>query len=104
SVHTPLTDETFHMFSTPQFALMKRSAFFLNLSRGKVVDEPALADALRRGVIKGAAIDVFEKEPANDSPLLELQQAILTPHIAGVPDEARRRMGLVVAQRIVDEV
>jgi D-3-phosphoglycerate dehydrogenase len=104
SVHTPLTEETFHMFSTPQFELMKRSAFFLNLSRGRVVDEPALADAIRRNLIKGAAIDVFEKEPANDSPLLEFQNVILTPHIAGVPDEARRRMGMVVAQRIVDEV
>jgi len=104
SVHTPLTDETFHMFSTPQFKLMKPSAFFLNLSRGKVVDEPALAEALRSKTIKGAALDVFEKEPANDSPLLEFQNALLTPHIAGVPDEARRRMGLVVAQRIIDEV
>ncbi|MDE3078367.1 MAG: D-glycerate dehydrogenase, partial [Chloroflexota bacterium] len=69
-----------------------------------VVDEPALAEALRNKWIKGAAIDVFEKEPANDSELLEFQNVILTPHIAGVPDEARRRMGLVVAQRIIDEL
>ncbi|MGH2366267.1 MAG: hydroxyacid dehydrogenase [Chloroflexota bacterium] len=104
TVHTPLTEETFHMFSSPQFALMKPSAFFMNLARGKVVDEPALAEALRSKRIAGAAIDVYEKEPANDSPLLELGNVILTPHIAGVPDEARRRMGMVVAQRIIDEV
>ncbi len=104
SVHVPLTPETHHMFSTPQFNLMKKTAFFMNLARGKVQDEPALAEALRNKVIAGAAIDVFEKEPANDSPLLEFSNAILTPHIAGVPDEARRRLGMVVSQRIIDEI
>ena len=83
---------------------MKPTAFFLNLARGKIVDEAALAQALRRKVIAGAAIDVFEQEPARDSPLLELQNCLLTPHIAGVPVEARQRMGRIVAQRIIDEV
>jgi D-3-phosphoglycerate dehydrogenase len=104
SVHVPLTDETFHMFSAPQFKLMKPTAYFMNYSRGKVVDEPSLADALETQQIAGAAIDVFEIEPANSSVLLGLPNCIVTPHIAGVPREAMRRLGMTVAQRIVDEL
>jgi D-3-phosphoglycerate dehydrogenase / 2-oxoglutarate reductase len=104
SVHVPLTEETFHMFSAPQFKLMKPTAYFMNYSRGKVVDEPALADALETQQIAGAAIDVFEVEPATDSVLLGLPNCIVSPHIAGVPREAMRRLGMTVAQRIVDEL
>lgn len=104
SVHVPLTPETFHMFSTPQFSLMKSTAYFMNFSRGKVVDEPALAEALRERRIAGAAIDVFETEPATESPLLGLDNCLVSPHIAGVPREAMRRLGMTVAQRIVDEL
>ena len=104
TVHVPLSDETFHMFSARQFKLMKPAAFFMNYSRGKVVDEPALADALETQLIAGAAIDVFETEPANDSVLLGQPNCIVTPHIAGVPREALRRLGMTVAQRIVDEL
>jgi D-3-phosphoglycerate dehydrogenase / 2-oxoglutarate reductase len=104
SVHVPLTDETFHMFSAPQFKLMKPSAYFMNYSRGKVVDEPSLADALETQQIAGAAIDVFEVEPANNSVLLGLPNCIVSPHIAGVPREAMRRLGMTVAQRIIDEL
>ncbi len=104
TVHVPLSDETFHMFSAEQFKRMKPSAYFMNYSRGKVVDEPALADALETQEIAGAAIDVFEVEPANDSVLLGLPNCIVTPHIAGVPREAMRRLGMTVAQRIIDEL
>jgi D-3-phosphoglycerate dehydrogenase len=104
TVHVPLSDETFHMFSAEQFKRMKPSAYFMNYSRGKVVDEPALADALETREIAGAAIDVFEVEPANDSVLLGLPNCIVTPHIAGVPREAMRRLGMTVAQRIIDEL
>jgi D-3-phosphoglycerate dehydrogenase len=104
TVHVPLSDETFHMFSAEQFKRMKPSAYFMNYSRGKVVDEPALADALETQQIAGAAIDVFEVEPANDSVLLGLPNCIVTPHIAGVPREAMRRLGMTVAQRIIDEL
>ena len=69
-----------------------------------MVDEPALADALETQSIAGAAIDVFETEPANDSVLLGQPNCIVTPHIAGVPREALRRLGMMVAQRIVDEL
>src|SRR5690349_19616605 len=104
SVHVPLSDETFHMFSAEQFKVMKPTAYFMNYSRGKVVDEPALADALETQTIAGAAIDVFETEPATDSVLFGLPNCIVTPHIAGVPREALRRLGMTVAQRIVDEL
>lgn len=104
SVHVPLTDETYHMFSAEQFKRMKPTAYFMNYSRGKVVDEPALADALETQQIAGAAIDVFEVEPANNSVLLGQPNCIVTPHIAGVPREALRRLGLTVAQRIIDEL
>ena len=104
TVHVPLTEETFHMFGAEQFKQMKPSAFFMNYSRGKVVDEPALADALETQLIAGAAIDVFETEPANHSVLLGLPNCIVTPHIAGVPREALRRLGMTVAQRIVNEL
>jgi D-3-phosphoglycerate dehydrogenase len=104
TVHVPLSDETYHMFSAEQFKRMKPSAYFMNYSRGKVVDEPSLADALETQQIAGAAIDVFEVEPANDSVLLGLPNCIVTPHIAGVPREAMRRLGMTVAQRIVDEL
>ncbi len=76
----------------------------MNYSRGKVVDEPALADALETQQIAGAAIDVFEVEPATDSVLLGQENCIVTPHIAGVPREAMRRLGMTVAQRIIDEL
>jgi D-3-phosphoglycerate dehydrogenase len=104
SVHVPLTDETFHMFSAAQFSRMKPTAYFMNYSRGKVVDEPALAAALQNNTIAGAAIDVFEVEPATSSPLLGLENCIVSPHIAGVPREALRRLGMTVAQRVVDEL
>jgi D-3-phosphoglycerate dehydrogenase len=104
SVHVPLSEETFHMFSADQFARMKPTAYFMNYSRGKVVDEPALADALETQQIAGAAIDVFEVEPATDSVLFGLPNCIVTPHIAGVPREALRRLGMTVAQRIIDEL
>jgi len=81
---TPLTTETYHMMSTAQFAAMKREAFLVNVSRGPVVDEAALAVALRDKVIAGAALDVFEQEPlSKDSPLWELPNLLYSPHIAG---------------------
>src|SRR5581483_10372908 len=104
TVHVPLSDETYHMFAAEQFKHMKPTAYFMNYSRGKVVDEPALADALETQQIAGAAIDVFEVEPAPDSVLLGLPNCIVSPHIAGVPREAMRRLGMTVAQRIVNEL
>ena len=84
SVHTPLLPATRGMFSTAQFAAMKPTAIFVNTARGPVVDEAALIDALDKGEIAGAGLDVFEEEPlATDSPLLGRDNVVVTPHIAG---------------------
>jgi len=89
TLHVPLTPETEHMISAPQLAKMKPTAILINTSRGKVVDETALVEALKKKMIAGAGLDVFEKEPLPmNSPLLELQDVLLTPHIAFLSEES----------------
>ncbi len=89
TLHVPLVPETKHMISTPQLAMMKPTAILINTTRGGVVDESALVDALRHKRIAGAGLDVFEKEPLPmDSPLLEMHNAVLTPHIAFLSEES----------------
>ena len=89
TLHVLLTDETKGMFSTEQFEAMKDTAYLANACRGPVVDEAALAKALKSGLIRGACIDVYEKEPlADDSELRQLGNVMLTPHIAYCSDEA----------------
>jgi D-3-phosphoglycerate dehydrogenase len=84
SCHLPHNRHTHHMLSEAQFRAMKPSAYFVNTSRGKVVDEPALVRALQEGWIKGAGLDVFENEPLpEDSPLRKLDNVLLAPHLAG---------------------
>jgi len=84
SCHLPHNRHTHHMLGEAQFRMMKPGAFFVNTSRGKVVDEPALVRALREGWIKGAGLDVFEVEPLpEDSPLRQLDNVLLAPHLAG---------------------
>lgn len=101
SVHTPLTPETHHVIDSDALAAMKSSAYLINTSRGPVVDEPALAQALRTGVIAGAALDVFEREPEVDSQLLELENVLLTPHIASATVETRTRMATMAAENVI---
>jgi phosphoglycerate dehydrogenase-like enzyme len=97
-----LNASTRHLMDAQRFALMKRSAYFVNLSRGPIVDEPALIDALRNGTIAGAGIDVFEQEPvANDNPLLGMDNVLLAPHALCWTDEcfdaiAREGLGCMV--------
>lgn len=87
SLNVPLNDTTYHMIDASSFRLMKSSALLVNASRGAVVDEAALIDALSRNVIAGACLDVFETEPLpEDSPLRRFSNVILTPHTAGYPD------------------
>jgi D-3-phosphoglycerate dehydrogenase len=89
TLHTPLTDETRHMANARTLALMKPTAYLINTSRGPMVDEEALAVALRNKQIAGAAIDVFEKEPPDPShPLFGLDNVILTPHLAWYSEDA----------------
>ena len=89
SMHTPLEKETHHLMGEPQFKLMKPTAYFINTSRGGVVDEPALIRALQNKTIAGAGLDVFEKEPvAPDNPLLKMDNVIVLPHSASYSDAA----------------
>jgi len=83
SLHTPLTPQTRGLIGRRELALMKPAAILVNTSRGEVVDEPALVEALRAGRLRGAGLDVFEQEPTpQDNPLLAMPQVVLTPHIA----------------------
>jgi phosphoglycerate dehydrogenase-like enzyme len=98
-----LNDETRHLIGAPQFALMKPQAFFINVSRGPVVDELALIDALRSRRIAGAALDVFEQEPVDAAnPLLAMDNVILTPHSLCWTDECFHNMAATGLASIVD--
>ncbi len=102
SVHVPLTPQTKKLFGAPQFALMKPTAVFINTSRGPVVDQHALYEALRDRRIFAAGLDVFETEPLPlDDPLLTLDNAVLTPHIASASVATRNRMATLAAENIL---
>lgn len=99
SLHTPLTDDTKHLLSTPEFEKMKSDAILINTARGPVVDEAALADALEQGLIRGAALDVFEEEPEVHPKLLELEEhVVLVPHIGSATYDTRRGMSTLAAE------
>jgi len=101
SVHVPLLDSTTHLINAERLALMKPSAYLVNTSRGPVIDEAALVDALKQGTIKGAAIDVFENEPKLAEGLAALPNVIVTPHIASATEETRSKMSEMAAGNIV---
>jgi len=103
SLHMPYTKENHHIIGRELFAKMKPGAFIINTSRGGIIDENALADALSNGVICGAALDVFEDEPPKeDSPLLALDNIILSPHSAALTKESSKRMAMHAAEGVVD--
>lgn len=101
SVHVPLLDSTKHLINAERLKMMKPSAYLVNTSRGPVVDETALVEALKSGTIKGAALDVFENEPNHAPGLDELTNVVLTPHIASATIEARSAMGELAAKNII---
>lgn len=102
-VHTSLVPSTFHLVGEKEFSMMKPTAYFINAARGAVVDEAALVEALRRGEIAGAGLDVFEQEPpAEDNPLFSMENVILSPHNAALSDGALLAMAMDSAQGIVD--
>jgi lactate dehydrogenase-like 2-hydroxyacid dehydrogenase len=101
TVHVPLLPSTRHLISTPQFARMKNTAFLINTSRGPVVDEAALVEALDAKQIAGAALDVFENEPKVHPGLLGRKNAVLTPHIASASLETRTKMAMIAAENAV---
>jgi len=89
----PLTAETERLIGTAEFALMRPQSIFINISRGKVVDEAALIEAMRTGQIRAAGLDVFEREPLNhDSPLLQMDNVVATPHMGSATHETREAM------------
>jgi D-3-phosphoglycerate dehydrogenase len=103
TVHTPLTDETRGLIGAKQLAMLPRHARVLNVARGGIIDEPALADALKTGVIAGAGIDVFTAEPPPaNHPLLAAPNVILTPHLGASTVEAQETVALEAAQLLAD--
>jgi D-3-phosphoglycerate dehydrogenase len=102
SLHVPLTPETKNLIGMEQLNSMKPSSYLINASRGGVVDEDALYTALKEGKIAGAGLDVFSTEPLIDSPLFELDNVILSPHMGGFTDGALGLTSEYIAQSIID--
>jgi D-3-phosphoglycerate dehydrogenase len=101
TLHTPLSDETRKMISTRELSLMKPSAFLINTSRGEVVDEEALIQAMDKGVIAGAALDVFGEEPPKDRRIATHPKILVTAHLAGLTKEAMYRTFIAAATQVV---
>jgi glyoxylate reductase len=100
TLHVPGTPENRHLIDADALAAMKPSAVLVNTARGSVVDEAALVEALRAGVIAGAALDVFEREPDVEAGLLELENVVLTPHLGSATRETREAMGLLAVSAL----
>jgi len=101
SIHVPLLDSTYHLINAQKIATMKKTAKIINTSRGGVVDEDALYEALKNGNLGGAALDVFEKEPAIGNKLAELDNVILTPHIGAQTKEAQSLAANIIGEKII---
>jgi glyoxylate reductase len=104
SVHVPLTPETHHLLSTAQFAQMKPSAILINTSRGPVIDEAALVEALNTKKIGGAGLDVYEREPAVHPGLIAMPSVVLAPHIASATVRTRSEMSAMAARNMATAV
>lgn len=102
SIHVPLLETTKHLINAEKLKLMKPTAYLINTSRGPIIDEAALAFALKNNVIRGAALDVFEFEPNIIPELLTLDNVILTPHIASATEETRSKMSVLAATNIIE--
>lgn len=101
SLHVPLTPETRHLIGSAQLRRMKASAFLINTSRGPVVDESALVEALKAGEIAGAGLDVYENEPALDPGLMDLNSVVLLPHSGSATRETRMKMAALAAENLL---
>lgn len=102
TVHVPLTRSTRNLIGPAEIALMKPGAFLVNVARGGVIEEQALADALASGQLGGAAVDVFTEEPPKDSPLMSAPNTILTPHLGASTAEAQTRVAVEAAEQVLD--
>ena len=102
TVHAPLTEQTKYMIGKAQLLMMKPTAYFIHTARGKVVDDKALVEALQEGEIAGAALDVYENEPALTEGMTDLENLMLLPHIGSASHETRGRMADLVADNVLD--
>ncbi len=100
--HIPLTSETKHLINKNTFSKMKKGVRIINCARGGIIDEEALAEAVKGGIVKGAAIDVFEKEPLGESPLLNVDNIIVTPHLGASTEEAQVNVSVDIVKGVVD--
>jgi lactate dehydrogenase-like 2-hydroxyacid dehydrogenase len=100
TLHCPLTPTTHHLLDAAALGAMKPTAILVNTARGPVVDESALVEALRKETVAGAALDVFEREPAVTEELLAMENVVLTPHIASATRETRLAMGRLVVSAL----
>jgi D-3-phosphoglycerate dehydrogenase len=101
SFHVPFTETTHHLVNAKRLGTMKKTAYIINTSRGEIIDEDALYDALQQGTIAGAALDVFEKEPATGNKLATLPNVICTPHIGAQTKEAQTLAANVIGEKII---
>ncbi|MCX8176825.1 MAG: phosphoserine phosphatase SerB [Candidatus Bathyarchaeota archaeon] len=102
TMHVPLTPQTHHMISMNEINLMKDGVYIINTSRGSVIDENALFEALKAGKVAGAALDVYEKEPPVDYSIIKLPNVVCTPHIGAQTAESQKRASMDIALKIVD--
>ncbi|MCI0426396.1 MAG: D-glycerate dehydrogenase [Nitrospiraceae bacterium] len=100
TIHAPLTPATYHMIGARELAWMRPTAFLINTARGSIVDEGALVDAIKTGIIAGAGLDVYEQEPTIHSALAQMKQVVLLPHLGSATLHARVQMGLVCLENI----
>ena len=101
SIHTPKTPETVGLFGRDLLAKAKSGIRIVNTARGGIVDEDALAEAIRDGVVAGAGLDVFEKEPCTESPLFELPGVVVSPHLGASTEEAQDKAGVTIAEQLL---
>ena len=102
SVHTPLTDETRSLIDMNSMTKMKKGVILINCARGGIINEKDLYEAIKGGKVAGAALDVFEKEPAVGNPLLQLEEVVSTPHLGASTGEAQENVAIAIAQQVVD--
>ncbi len=104
TIHTPRTKDTYHLISDKQFERMKNGVRIINCARGDIIDEDALLKAIKSGKVAGAALDVFENEPPEGSPLLELEEVIATPHLGASTQEAQLNVSIAVAEGVLNAI
>jgi glyoxylate reductase len=101
SIHASMTEGSYHLLSREKLDLMKREALLINVARGPIVDEQALADVLENGRLWGAGLDVYEREPAVEDRLLRMDNVVLLPHIGSATYETRLKMAMMAATNLV---